>query len=664
MNNTPLFVLFILMLLSACQLKKNPIATIQSPESKVEVSFGLTERGKPYYRASFEKNLVMDTSLLGFELANLSLDQGFSLVDITQSFFDETWEQPWGEQRLVRNHYRALKAYLENDEGYLLTIHFRVFDNGFAFRYEFPEQERLEAFEVMDELTEFNLANDLSAWWIPAYKGNRYEYEFTNSKVSSLDKVHTPLTMEDGMVVSIHEAALYDYPSMVLSGTSSSKLKCDLVPYSKANPVKAYLKAPFKTPWRTVQLGVEAGDLMTNYMILNLNDPNKLGDVSWVQPGKYVGVWWEMFINLGTWNQGPKHAANTSNVKRYIDFAAANGFKGVLVEGWNYGWDGPWMNGGTKFDFTKPYPDYDVKYLSQYAEDRGVYIIGHHETGADIDNYDEQLEEAYGFLAEHGMRTVKTGYVENGDTLANGLYHHGQAFVQHFQRVIETAAKYKTMIVAHEPIHATGKRRTYPNMVSREGAKGQEYNAMGGTSLNHATVLPFTRGLAGPFDYTPGVFAINVKSTGFTVPTTIARELALYLVIYAPMQMANDLPENYESHPLLEFIREVPTDWETTIVLSGEIGQHVAVARQERGIDRWFVGAITNESPRVVPIPFDFLPKGVTYEATIYRNADDASYPDNPEAYAIDHMEVTNETTLDFDLIGAGGVAISLVKKK
>jgi len=659
------FLAIIPVIMMSCQPKaENTTLSLGSPSDVVKMTFGLTDAGQPYYTSSFENKDVVDTSFLGFELGEgVSLGKDFKVTNSAQSSFDETWEQPWGEERFIRNNYNELKVNLETAAGYQLNIIFRAFDNGLAFRYEFPEQAKLSEFEIMDELTEFNMANDQSAWWIPAYEGNRYEYEFTKSDVSDLKMVHTPLTMEGQTFVSIHEAALYDYPSMVIKGMGSKKLKCDLVPYSKTNPVKAYLKAPFSTPWRTIQMGNQAGDLIMNYMILNLNEPNKLGDVSWVEPGKYVGVWWEMFINLGTWHQGPKHAANTENVKKYIDFASANGFRGILVEGWNYGWDGSWMNGGTKFDFTKPYPDYDIEELSRYAAEKGVYIIGHHETGADIENYDSQLDDAYKYLADHGMKTVKTGYVENGDTLPNGLYHHGQAFVQHFQRVIEAGAKHKTMIVAHEPIHATGKRRTYPNMVSREGAKGQEYNAMGGTAMSHVTVIPFTRSLAGPFDYTPGVFGVKVKSTGYTVPTTIARELALYLVIYAPMQMANDLPENYEGHPMLQFIRDVKIDWETTKVLSGEIGKHVAIARQARGTEDWFVGAITNEDARTTTINFDFLPAGTTYEATIYRNADDASWPENPEAYAIDKQEVTSETAIDFDLIGAGGVAISLKKK-
>lgn len=665
MNRIFKFLVAVPVLLWSCQPKADSTITFSSPTEGVNVSFGLDSNGQPYYTSSFQGDPVVDTSYLGFELGeNVSLSTGFTMVNSTQSSFDETWEQPWGEQRLIRNNYNELKVELQTEEGYKLNVVFRAFDDGLGFRYEFPEQEKLGEFTIMDEVTEFNMAQDQEAWWIPAYGGNRYEYEFSKDKLSDLNMVHTPLTMEGKTFVSIHEAALYDYPSMVIKGNGTSKLKCDLVPYSKTNPVKAYLKAPFATPWRTIQMGNQAGDLITNYMILNLNEPNKLGDVSYVQPGKYIGVWWEMFVNLGTWNQGPKHAANTENVKKYIDFAGANGFKGVLVEGWNYGWDGPWMNGGTKFEFTKPYPDYDIDELSKYAADKGVYIIGHHETGADIENYDSQLEDAYKFLADHGMKTVKTGYVENGDTLPNGLYHHGQAFVQHFQRVIEMGAKYKTMIVAHEPIHATGKRRTYPNMVSREGAKGQEYNAMGGNGPAHVTVLPFTRCLAGPFDYTPGVFDIMIEtSPGNQVRGTMVRELALYCIIYAPMMMANDLPHNYEGHPAFQFIKDVATDWETTKVLSGEIGKHVAIARQQRESDNWFVGAITNEEARTTTINFDFLSEGDTYLATIYRNSDDADYLENPTGYVIEEEEVTSASSIDFNLVRAGGVAISLKKK-
>ncbi|RJE74324.1 glycoside hydrolase family 97 protein [Reichenbachiella sp. MSK19-1] len=655
--------------LFACQPEqKNPLTEVSSPNDNTKITFYLTEEGKPAYYSSYQNKSVIDSSALGFILGDsMAINEGLTIVSTSTNTFDDTWEQPWGEQRLIRNNYNELTINLQNPEGLKLNVIFRAFDEGIAMRYEFPSQDALKEFKVMDELTEFNMSGDHSAWWIPAYAGNRYEYIYTNSPISEIERVHTPFTLEttNDLYLHLHEAALYDYPSMVIKNQGDNSLKCDLVPYSKTNPVKAYLKAPFSTPWRTVQIGEQPGDLMTNYMILNLNEPNKLGDVSWVEPGKYVGVWWEMFINVGTWHQGPKHAANTENVKKYIDFAAANGFKGVLVEGWNYGWDGNWMGGGTKFEFTKPYPDYDVDALSKYAADRGVYIIGHHETGADIENYEEQLDDAYNFLNKYGMKAVKTGYVENGDTLPKtGIYHHGQYFVNHFQRVIDMGVKYKTMIVAHEPIKATGKRRTYPNMVSREGARGQEYNAMGGNPTSHVTVLPFTRLLAGPMDYTPGVFDLEVATTSEQVQSTIGKELALYTVIYAPMQMANDLPKNYEGHPAFQYIKDVVTDWETTKVLNGKIGAYVTVARQERNGDRWFLGSITNEEGRDLDISFAFLDPNTTYTATIYGDAADTHYQTNPSAYEIKEMEVTSTSNLTLTLSPGGGAAISLVPKK
>lgn len=639
---------------------------ISSPGDKMSMTFYLLADGSPGYTVSFDNKVVVDSSRLGFELGDqLSLRDGFEISNTLTTSLDDTWEQPWGEQRLIRNNYNELKVELTNKNQINLNIIFRLFDNGLGFRYEFPQQEKLAEFEIMDELSEFNMSDDHEAWSIPAYAGNRYEYLYKKAPVSEFGMVHTPLTIETkhGLYLHMHEAALYDYPSMVVKNMGGTNLKCDLVPYSKTNPVKAYLKAPFSTPWRTVQVGETPGELITNYTILNLNEPSKIEDTSWIKPGKYIGVWWEMFINLGTWHQGPKHAANTENVKKYIDFAAANDFSGVLVEGWNYGWDGNWMGGGTKFEFTKPYPDYDIEYLSKYAAEKGVYIIGHHETGADTENYDEQLEDAYQYLEDHGMKAVKTGYVENGDTLPNGLYHHGQYFVQHFQRVIETGARHKTMIVAHEPIKDTGKRRTWPNMVSREGAKGQEYNAMGGSPTDHVATIPFTRSLSGPFDYTPGVFDIRIKTSPDQVKTTIGKELALYTIIYAPMMMANDLPENYEGHPAFEYIKAVPTDWETTKVIDGKIGDYVTIARQERKTDNWFVGAITDENPRKFQLALDFLKEGITYNATIYADGEDCHYVDNPTSYEIKNMEVTSATTLDMNLAAGGGTAISLYPK-
>ena len=651
--------------IGACAYKTNQPIIVSSPNGEVKVAVNTDGKGRPFYVTEYAGKTVLDSSFVGFELAEFpNLRSGLKIISSKEDQRDVTWEQPWGEERFIRDNCKQLTVALENVEGVRFDVIFRVFDDGLAFRYHFPEQEKLKEFRITEEVSEFNFTEDLNAWWIPAYGGNRYEYEYSKDPISQLEKVHTPVTLEStskDLFVSVHEAALYDYPSMVLKGDGEKGLNAELVPYSTKDETKAYLKAPFSTPWRTIQLAEKPGDLITNYMILNLNEPSKIEDVSWINPGKYIGVWWEMFVNIGTWHQGPKHAANTANVKKYIDFASSHGFNGVLVEGWNHGWDGNWMGGGTKFEFTKPYPDYDVEELSKYAKERDVYIIGHHETGADIENYEEQLEDAYAFLQDYGMKTVKTGYVENGDTLPNGLYHHGQAFVKHFQKVIEMAAKYKTMVVAHEPIKDTGKRRTYPNMVSREGAKGQEYNAMGGNGPSHVTVLPFTRGLSGPMDYTPGVFDIKIKTNpGNQVLGTLARELALYLVIYAPMQMANDLPHNYEGHPAFQFIKDVPTDWETTKVLNAEIGEHITVARQERNSENWFLGTITNEKAREVNIKFDFLPEGSTYTATVYRNSDDADYMENPTGYSIEKIEVTPGSDISLQLCRGGGAAISL----
>lgn len=656
-----------MLLALSCDKKEDQQLNISSPGNQVSIGFFLLENGQPAYTAHFGGQLAIDTSVLGLRLKGIPLYRDLQVLNTSNRSHDERWEQPWGEQRLIRDNHNELKVELGNREGHSMNIIFRVFDDGFAFRYELPQQEKLGEFEVMDEMTEFKLSGNYPAWWIPAYAGNRYEYLYRKDPVNRLKRVHTPLTIEAGenLFMSIHEAALIDYSSMVLKSTGRNTLKCDLVPWSKKDSVKSYNNTPFATPWRTVQIAEKPGDLVTNYMILNLNEPSKIGNVPWFKPGKYVGIWWEMHINTGTWHQGEKHAATTENTKKYIDFAAKHGFDGVLVEGWNYGWDGDWMNGGTKFSFTKNYPDYDIEELSRYGKEKGVYIIGHHETGADVENYESQLDQAFQFLEDHGIKAVKTGYVENGDTLANGIYHHGQYYVRHFRKVMETAAEHQVAIVAHEPIKDTGERRTYPNMISREGARGQEYNAWGengGNPPNHVTILPFTRLLAGPMDYTPGVFDLELPTQPENqVNHTLAKELALYVVIYAPMQMACDLPENYEGHPAFQFIKDVGVDWETTKAIDGKIGGYITVARQQRGSDNWFLGGITNEDPRKYSVILDFLQEGKTYNATIYADAEDAHYLENPTAYKIEKRQVTAGDTLDINLAPGGGVAVSLM---
>jgi len=649
--------------------------TVASPSGKLSVEFFLTRDGQPAYRASSRGRELIHESHLGFTLDKAAaLEKGFFVRDSALSSFDNIWEQPWGEQHFIRNHYRQLKVQLQEDGGEQrqLNLVFRVFDDGLAFRYEFPQQPKLQQFAVTDELTEFNLAGDYSAWWTPAQAGNQYEYLYRNTPLSKIPLAHTPLTMktDSGLYLSLHEAALHDYSTMNIAAGEDGHLKAELVPWSKETDVRAKLHTPAVTPWRSLQVADSAAGLINSYLTLNLNEPNKLGDVSWVKPGKYVGIWWELHLEKGTWHSGPKHGATTANTKKYIDFAAANGFDGVLVEGWNQGWDGEWWNGGgDKFNFTKAYPDYDVEELSRYAAKKGVYIIGHHETGAAVDNYERQLEGAFDFLEQHGMKAVKTGYVETGEQLLNGNYHHGQSFVRHQQKVIDTAARHHVMVVAHETVKDTGERRTYPNMISREVARGQEYNAWsedGGNPPNHTAIMPFTRLLSGPMDFTPGIFDLTLPSRpNNRVNTTLAKQLALYVVIYSPVQMAADLPENYAKYPdAFQFIKDVPTDWESTRALDGEIGEYVSIARRERGGDDWFVGALTNEKARDLDINLDFLDRDLTYTATLYRDGDKADYRSNPESYAIETRTVKAGDRIAAHLAAGGGLAISLMANK
>jgi len=418
-----------------------------------------------------------------------------------------------------------------------------------------------------------------------------------------------------------------------------------------------------------VQLAEKPGDLITSYLILNLNEPNQLGDVSWFKPCKYIGVWWEMHIGMGTWSSGVQHSATTSNTKKYIDFAARNGFDGVLVEGWNQGWDGDWVKNGHAFNFTETHPDFNLPELSEYAKANGVYLIGHHETGGNIDNYERQMQDAFQQMEDYGIKAVKTGYVEHGSILSNGKYHHGQAYIDHFRKVIQLAARHKIAVVAHEPIKDTGERRTYPNIVSREGARGQEYNAWsedGGNPPDHETVLPFTRCLAGPMDFTPGVFDITIPNKpNNQVNTTLVKQLALYVTIYSPVQMACDLPAHYEKYPdAFQFIKDVGVDWETTKVLDGEIGEFVTIARKEKGSGNWFIGSVTNEKPRAVSIKLDFLDPNQTYQAKIYRDGKDAHYRTNPESYAIESISVTSANTIEAQLSPGGGLAVTIFNVK
>jgi alpha-glucosidase len=556
------------------------------------------------------------------------------------------------------------------DPGRQFVVVFRAFDDGIAFRYELPEQPGLGEFAIMDELTEFHLADDPRAWWIPANDPtHRYELLYRSSPMSTLPEVHTPLTLEtlDGPVLVIHEANLVDYAGMNLTGSWERRLAVTLPAW--ADGVKVRGRTPFVTPWRTVQVADRAKDLAPSTIGLNLNPPSALEDVSWIEPMKYVGIWWGMHINKVTWGSGPTHGATTENTRRFIDFAAENGFGGVLVEGWNVGWDGDWIANADLFSFTEAYPDYDLEGLAAYAGERGVSLIGHNETSMGIGNYEQQVDDAFALYERLGIRAIKTGYV--GDKTAEGHAHHGQFMVRHWRRVIEAAARHGIMLNVHEPIKDTGERRTYPNMMTREGARGMEYNAWGregGNPPEHHTILYFTRMLGGPLDYTPGVFDILISSTDGSprlpeesrVRTTLAKQLALYVVLYSPLQMAADLPENYEGQPAFQFIRDVPVDWEFSATLGGEIGDFVVVLRKDRDSPDWYLAAITDEEARSFDITLSFLPEGENFVAEIYADGEGAHWLTNPLPVDISTQPVDAGSSLTLALAPGGGQAIRI----
>ena len=644
---------------------------VASPDGRNEVTVE-TRGGRLVYSLERDGRAVLLPSRLGFEFRNARrLRDGLRVVDTARQTVDETWTQVWGEVARVRDHHNELRVEVAEtaSPGRHFAVVFRVFDDGVGFRYELPEQPGLGDFEITEELTEFALAHDGRAWWIPANRPNRYEYLYSASPVSRLDTVHTPLTIEawDGLHIVLHEANLVDYAAINIVGAGDRKLRATLAPWADGTMVRG--RTPFVTPWRTIQVADRAADLAPSVLGLNLNPPNVLADTDWIRPTKYVGIWWGMHIRTMTWSSGPEHGATTENTKRYIDFAAANGFDGVLVEGWNRGWDGNWIVNGDVFSFTAPYPDYDLQALAAYAREQGVRLIGHNETSMGVANYERQLEEAFALYESLGMNAVKTGYV--GDRTREGHAHHGQYMVRHWRRVIETAARHGIMLDAHEPIKDTGERRTYPNMMTREGARGQEFNAWaadGGNPPEHETILFFTRMLSGPLDFTPGVFDILIESTtGSPRPpeqprlrTTLAKQLALYVVLYSPMHMAADLPENYEGQPAFQFIRDVAVDWEDTRVLDGKIGDYVVVARQERGGQDWYVGAITDEEARTLEISLSFLNPDQRYVAEVYEDGSDAHWLHNPLAIEISQRPVDATSRLTLPLAPGGGQAIRI----
>lgn len=639
---------------------------VNSPNGQIRVEFLLKE-GVPTYSVSYKQQPVLLPSKLGFVFKDAPpFNHDLRVTEVERRSFDETWEQPWGEVRFIRNHYNELRLHLQEQHNpqRSMFITFRVFDDGLGFRYELPAQKNLTDFQIMDEQTEFVFAADHQAWWIPAYLERRDEYLYHKSPLSTLKKVHTPLTIETaaGLFLSLHEANLTDYAAMTLAGTGGNTLLCHLVPWRETG-VKVIASTPHQTPWRTLQIAEKPGNLITSYLILNLNEPNVLGDVSWVKPGKYIGMWWAIHLGQYTWGSGPWHGATTANAKRYIDFAAAHGLDGVLVEGWNRGWDGNWLTAKNAFSFTTAYPDFDLEEVSRYAAEKGVRLIAHNETGADVQNYGRQMEAAFTLYEKLGLDTVKTGYA--GALIDDREWHYGQYTIQHYQRVVEMAAQHHLMLDVHEPIKDTGLRRTYPNMLTREGARGMEYNAWsqdGGNPPDHTTILPFTRLLSGPMDYTPGIFKLIYRGQypENRVRSTLANQLALYVVIYSPLQMAADLPENYAGHPAFQFIRDVPVDWTDTKVLHGQIGDFVTIARQDRHSEDWYIGSITDENRRILAAPLSFLDSNRRYVAEIYADGPDADWETNPYSYQISRFVVDNHTTLKLNLAPGGGQAIRL----
>jgi len=652
------------------------VLRVTSPDSRNVVQISVID-GRLFYALKRDGRNILMPSLLGFAFRGApSLRDSLRIVTSARNSHDETWTQPWGEVARVRDHYNELRVSVEEKTAAArrFDVVFRVFNDGVGFRYELPQQPNLGEFEIMDELTEFSFADNPRAWWIASDRPrlDRSEQLYSSGPLSTLDSVQTPLTLEstDGhTAIVVHEADLQDYPRMFLAGRGmeSRTLRAALQPW--ADGVKVRGRAPFKTPWRTIQIADRVNDLVPSVLELNLNPPSRIARTDWIKPMKYVGIWWGMHINEWTWSSGAKHGATTQNAKRYIDFAAANGLGGVLVEGWNTGWDGDWIDNRNAFSFTQSYPDYDLKAVADYAKSKGVALIVHNETSGGIANYERQMDAAYSLYESLGLHAIKTGYVT--DTLGGGHSHVGQFAVRHQRKVIETAAQHHIMVDEHEPIHDTGERRTWPNMMSREGSRGQEYNAWGGEGGNppeHETILFFTRMLSGPMDFTPGIFDLWIKRPTGTartfeeahVRTTLAKQLALYVVLYSPLQMAADMIENYQDQPGFQFIRDVAVDWEQSKVLYGKIGDYVVVARQQRGSDDWFIGAITDEQARSFDVALSFLPKGRTYIADVYADGAGANWIDNPWPLAITHQRVTAASHLNVKMAAGGGQAIRL----
>lgn len=649
--------------------------SVSSPDGKLTVIVS-DERGGPHYRVQYAGKEIMPAARLGLALRDgPELGEGFRITASHTADQDVSWQQPWGERRLVRDHHRELLVDLaragKSPRKFALRV--RVFDDGLGFRYEVPRQHGVEQVEITDERTEFRFADSdaTRAWWIPARYWRSYEALYQKTSLREATHVETPFTLRlaNGVHLALHEAALTNYASMTLEQRRDGVFKADLTPWSDG--VKVKLRAPFHTPWRTVQVAPDAAGLLNSDLILNLNEPNKLGDVSWVKPGKYVGIWWAMHLWQKTWASGEKHGATTAEVKRYMDFAAKYGFSGVLAEGWNVGWDGDWPDNGERFKFSQPYPDFDMAALAAYGRSKGVKLIGHHETSGAVSHYASQMGAAYDYARAHNIDIIKTGYVADNERIkridqtgqVRYEWHDGQYMAGEYLRSVTEAAKRHIAIDTHEPIKDTGLRRTYPNWLSREGARGQEYNAWGypPNPPEHTAILPYTRMLSGPFDYTPGIFNLEPNGKGHVnrVRSTLAKELSLYVVLYSPVQMAADLIENYEARPdAFQFIVDVPTDWEQSRALAGEVGEYVVMARQQRAGKDWYLGALTNEQAREVSFKLDFLDPQRRYQAQIYRDGAAAHWETAPYDLVIEQREVGAGELLTLHLAAGGGAAI------
>lgn len=676
--------------------------TVESPSKEIAVTFKLTAEGRPSYSVNYKNKPVIKESLLGIALKETeALETGFEITNIQNKSVDESWKPVLGEQSVIRNTYnQAVFSLLQKATGRKLDIVFKVYDEGVAFRYEFPKQDKLNYFIISDEKTEFNLAGNHKTFWIPGDYDSQ-EYVYNETKLSEIDNdklnlnngiavksiggryvVQSPLMMKsaEGLYLNIFEAAVVNYPVMHLDvNTSNFKIKSHLVPNAIGD--KAYLQAPAVSPWRTIMVSDDARDIVGSKMILNLNEPSRIEDTSWIKPMKYVGVWWEMHVGVSTWDLsgtqdasqksvGKKpHGATTENTKRYIDFAAKHGFDGVLVEGWNVGWEdwfGNWKE--EVFDFVTPYPDFDIQQISDYAKSKNVKMIMHHETSGSVANYERRLDRALNVMKKYGYPAVKTGYV--GKIIPRGEFHDGQSMVNHFNYVPQRAAEYKIMVNSHESSRPTGVSRTWPNYIAAEAARGNEFNGWSnGNPPTHETILPFTRLLGGPMDYTPGVFEIKMShydaSKTEQVHTTLAKQLALYVTMYSPLQMACDLPENYERYAdAFQFIKDVAADWDESKYLEAEPGDYLTVARKAKGNENWFVGAITDENPRNTTISLDFLTPGKKYKAIIYQDGKTAHWEKNPINYEIKTIEVTSKSKLKLNLASGGGTAISIFPVK